>query len=110
MHSQPIGRAARHWPRGHVFLLVALLLALSAALPVIITRASRPTAPHIIITPNGPGTVDGRQETATGVGFHNVNGSLVSGADVSGTKTVSGTFVAGGSITYTVVLSNSGLK
>jgi uncharacterized repeat protein (TIGR01451 family) len=34
--------------------------------------------------------------------------NVIQGADVSGTKTVAGNFVEGGSITYTIVLTNNG--
>jgi len=78
--------------------LPVLLLALAAALPVIITRASRPAPPTIAAA---------RVDSAPA---ENINSFLLTGADVSGTKTVSGTFVPGGSIAYTVLLSNSGLS
>ncbi|HEY5022440.1 MAG TPA: choice-of-anchor Q domain-containing protein, partial [Gemmatimonadaceae bacterium] len=64
--------------------------------------------PGHTITPTGPGTLDGFKGTATGVGvgFDNIN-NFPSPSSVSGTKTASGTFAPNGSITYTVVLSNS---
>ena len=66
--------------------------------------------PGHTVTPTGPGTLDGLQGTATGVGttFDNIN--LIAGnADLSITKTAGPPpYVTSGTVTYTIVVTNGG--
>jgi hypothetical protein len=63
--------------------------------------------PGATFTPTGAGTLDQFKGTATGLGagFDNIN---LPTPNVSGTKDVKGNFAPNGSVTYTVVLSNTG--
>lgn len=66
--------------------------------------------PGHVVTPTGPGTLDGSKGTATGVGttFDNIN--VVAGnADLSITKTASAPPYASGSpVTYTITVTDAG--
>ncbi len=66
--------------------------------------------PGAVITPTGPGTLDGFMGTATGIGatFNNINNLAGAGADLSITKTGPSTVPSGGNIQYTITVSNAG--
>jgi uncharacterized repeat protein (TIGR01451 family) len=76
------------------------------------------TAPGTVVsnqgTANYDGDVNGTNETAVLTDDPSVGGATdptsftVSGARVTGTKTASGTYVVGGTVTYTIVLTNTG--
>ena len=82
-------------------------LGTGSALFSLVVRVAPATAPGTVIT-NTATVSSTTADPNPGNQSATTTTSVVSPANVTGTKTVAGTFVPGGSITYTIVLTNNG--
>jgi uncharacterized repeat protein (TIGR01451 family) len=78
----------------------------SAAFTLVVNVA--PTTPPNTVITNNATVVSATADPSTGSESDSETTTVISPANVTGTKTVAGTFNPGSNVTYTIVLSNSG--
>ena len=82
-------------------------LAVSSGIPFILVVKVGAATPNGTILTNSAAIVSGAADPVAGNSTASTTTTVTNGATVSGTKTVAGAFLPGGTVTYTVILSNS---